>query len=320
MLDLDRAGNEGPASRLAASQELWAGPFGREQVRLTASHLAEARRRDYRGLEIDPLLYADKAELGAQLGGNGLMLAAAPFLGGLQELTVDAERARLGPTLQRALSLGCDLIVYTDFTVDLRHDEARALRDRPRLRRDDLRRYGEKLTRLADWVAAEGGALAYLPRLGTLIEGPDEMDLLLASSDVTVGLALDPGPVLLAGGDPVDLVRRYGGRLRLVRFQRPDQERAARALADGWSFSRLAREAVLGPGDEDAEPSEAEALGRALASVGYHGWLVAAADRFPGRREVAADVELAHGHLLTIRAAQAEAQRSKAASGKARSP
>jgi inosose dehydratase len=320
MLELDRAGEKDPAPRLAASQELWAGPFGRGQVTLTTPHLVEAQRWSYRGLEIDPMLHADKAELGAQLADHGLMVAATPFLGGLQELTVDAERARLGPTLQRGLSLGGDLIAYTDFTVDLRGDETRALRDRPRLRRDDLRRYGEKLTRLADWVATEGGTLAYLARLGTLIEGPDEMDLLLASSDVTVGLALDLGPVLLAGGDPVELISRYGSRLRLVRCQRLEQESAARAQAEGWSFPRLAREAVLGPGDEDPESLETEALGRALAAVDYHGWLVAAADRFPGKREVAADVELAHGLLLKIQAAQAEARRSKAASGRGRSP
>lgn len=320
MFDLDRAGDKDPALRLAASQELWAGPFGREQGTLTTPHLGEARRWGYRGLEIDPMLYADKADLGAQLADHGLMLAATPFLGGLQELTVGDERARLGPTLQRSLSLGGDLIAYTDFTVDLRRDETRALRDRPRLRRDDLRRYGEKLTRLADWVATEGGALAYLARLGTLIEGPDEMGLLLASSDVTVGLALDLGPVLLAGGDPLDLITSNGNRVGLVRVQRPEQESAARAQAEGWSFPHLAREAVLGPGDEDPEALATEALGRALAAIDYHGWLVAAADRFPGKREVAVDVELAYGHLLKIQVAQAEARRSKAASSQGRSP
>ena len=263
--------------------------------------LAQAKRAGYAGVELQPHPSVTPREFAQMLEDGGLRLAGAPFVGGLAELTIDAERRRVAPVLERALAAGGGAILYTEFTREVRSDETVPLRDRPQPGRDELRRYGEKLTKLADWLAGEGCTLAYLPRLGTLIESRAEIDLLMASSDSTVRLALNLGAAAVAGIEAADLIRRQGERFGYLRLQSVDEERARQGRDEGWSFPRLLREGVQGAPSCHAPPPDLAALGRALTDVGYRGWAVAAAEGRPSDREpatVAADARDAVERLM----------------------
>jgi inosose dehydratase len=282
--------------KLGVASELWLGPTTGIRPApgpVRQDWLTEAATIGFVGIELHPALPDDLRELGPLLADRGLALAAAPFAGGLLELTLDEEKRRLGPALSLLLGTGCRLLAYSDLTRSSRTDEEMALADRFRLRRDDLRRYGEKLTKLADWLAGEGVALAFQPCLGTFVAGEAELGLLLDSSDVTVGFVLDTGPLLLEGDEPIALLGRHAARLRHVRLQAVREPLAERARVERWSFPRLAREGVLAvPGDEEAALDLA-ALGTALAEVGYGGWIMAAAERSPERRNPCQDGEMA---------------------------
>lgn len=232
-------------------------------------------------VELDLRLAMLPSELARLLADHGLSLAGAACVGGLLDLTLADEQRRLAAVLERSLAAGNDLLVYTDFTRSIRDDEAIALAARPQLRRDDLRRYGEKLTRLADWLMGEGSVLAYLPRASTFLLGEAEIDLLMASTDTSVRLALDSGAVAIAEADFLDLVRRHAARLHHLRLQQADGEKLKQARGQGWSWPRLVREGALAaPSPEMADPDPA-ALGTVLAEVGYAGWIAAAAERDP---------------------------------------
>ncbi|MEK0082640.1 TIM barrel protein [Benzoatithermus flavus] len=283
-------------AKLGVAPELWLGPMaesGRSRTPVSYDWLAEVARAGYAGIELHPTLPDDPRALGLLLSDHGLVLAAAPFVGGLLELTLDEEKRRIGPSLDLLLASDCRLLTYTDFTLSVRRDEATALADRYVLRRDDVRRYGEKLTRLADWLAAEGAMLAYQPRLGTFLASEVEIGLLLESSDVTVGFVLDTGVSAFEGADPAALVGRHKDRLRHVRIQAPRKPVAERARAERWSFPRLVREgAFTVPGDA-AGTLDLAALGAGLARAGYEGWIVAAAERAPETRNPLEDAEMA---------------------------
>ena len=150
--------------------------------------------------------------------------------------------------------------------------------------------------------------LAYLPRLGTLIE--PEAELLLASSDVTVGFALDLGLLGFIGADPTAAIERCGDRLRLVRVQLVEESLAARARAEAWSFPRLAREGVFAPPEPDAPTLNAAAIGAALASADYRGWLVAAAERL-SREDASPDTAAAAKEALDRIASSLEVDRAR---------
>jgi inosose dehydratase len=289
----------------AVSEELWMGPLVRERTRDAPmplpNWLAQAKQAGYAGIELQPHAGIAPREFAAMLEDGGLRLAGAPFVGGLLELTLDAERRRVAPVLERALAAGRAAILYTEFTREVRSDETVSLDDRPQPGRDELRRYGEKLTKLADWLAGEGSTLAYLPRLGTLIESRDEIDLLMVSSDTTVRLALDLGAAAIAGIEAADLIRQQRERFGYLRLQSVDEERARQGRDEGWSFPRLLREGVHGAPSGHAPPPDLAALGRALIDVGYRGWAVVAAEGRPSDREpatVAADARDAVERLM----------------------
>jgi inosose dehydratase len=77
---------------------------------------------------------------------------------------------------------------------------------------------------------------------GTFIETPDEIERLLAESDPElIGLLLDTGHLVYGGGDPVELLRRHGDRVRYVHLKDvdPGELRHARStgvtMAEAWA-------------------------------------------------------------------------------------
>src|SRR5689334_8658210 len=97
-------------ARLGVAAELWLGPTSEVLWREGSPPerwLAEAARAGYAGVELHPTLPDDPRALVSLLSDHGLALAAAPFVGGLLELTLDEEKRRLGPGLGLLLGTGC---------------------------------------------------------------------------------------------------------------------------------------------------------------------------------------------------------------------
>jgi inosose dehydratase len=67
------------------------------------------------------------------------------------------------------------------------------------------------LDRIEELVSAHGLALALHPHAGTLVESSDDVERMLASSDV--GWCLDTGHLLIGGIDPVEFVARHRDRI-----------------------------------------------------------------------------------------------------------
>ncbi len=115
---------------------------------------------------------------------------------------------------------------------------------------------------------------------GTFIETPAEVDRFLAETDQeTVGLLLDTGHYAYGGGDPVELLRRHGGRVRYVhlkdaRAAELEHVRESRAtMNEAW---RRGVFCPLGEGVVDF-PRVIEGLRR----NGYSGWLIVEQDVVP---------------------------------------
>ncbi len=70
---------------------------------------------------------------------------------------------------------------------------------------------------------AQGVALAFHPRQGTLVGFRDQIHLMMRSTDaVSVGLCLDTGEAALCGCDPWELLETYGARIRHVHLRDVD--------------------------------------------------------------------------------------------------
>ena len=163
---------------------------------------------------------------------------------------------------------------------------------------------GMNLERLSE-VAADHGLLATLhPHVGTVVERPAEIDIVLASSNI--GLCLDTGHCLAGGGDPLALAKVAPRRIAHVHLKDVDAAMAARVRAGELTYTDAVRTGMYRPlGEGDARVAEIVAT---LEAAGYQGWYVLEQDRIlpaPGGPADAADAEAAGAIRADVRASLA---------------
>jgi inosose dehydratase len=123
---------------------------------------------------------------------------------------------------------------------------------------------------------------AFHHHCGTFVETPEETARLLDSTPADLlGLCLDTGHYVYGGGDPLDLLRRYRGRVWHVHFKDCDAPTTALAKAEEWDYITAIRNGIfcgIGEGAVDHE-----AVFDELASSAYEGWIVVENEAPPGR-------------------------------------
>lgn len=247
--------------------------------------LAEAAQAGYSGIEKGGKFPSDPKLLRPLLEAHGLVLVSGWFSGGLLELTLEEEKKRIAPHLSLLQAMGCPVLVYAETTRTVQNRISVPVADRPVLKPDELRRYGEKLTKLADWLAAEQCRMAYHHHMGTVVETEAEIDILMANTDTSVGLLFDTGHLTFAGGDLVATFRRHAPRIDHVHAKNVRPAVLERVRSGRRSFLEGVLEGVFTvPGDAEG-CVDFEALARLLAEVGYRGWVVVEAEQDPKKAE-----------------------------------
>ena len=131
-------------------------------------------------------------------------------------------------------------------------------------------RLAAHLAVVAERVRAEGLRFALHPHAGTLVETADDVDRLLAATDV--GWCLDTGHLLIGGADPVAFVREHGDRVVHVHLKDVDADVAARYRAGELTLMGATQAGLFRPlGQGDARIPE---VLEHLDSYGYEHWLV----------------------------------------------
>lgn len=266
--------------------------------------LAEARRAGYSGVEKGGKFPSVAAELRPVLDDHGLELVSGWFSGGLLELSLDEEKRRIGPHLALLQAMSCPVLVYAETTGTVQGRMDIPVADRRRLRRDDIRRYGERLTALADWLKAEACPMAFHHHMGTVIETEEEVDLLMENSDISVGLLFDTGHLTFAGGDVPATMRRWAARINHVHAKDIRPAVLERLRKENWSFLKGVLEGVFTvPGDPEGGIDFRE-VAKILKEIGYAGWIVVEAEQDPRKANPLEYAQMGHEELT---AALAEA-------------
>ncbi|MBD0739936.1 TIM barrel protein [Streptomyces sp. CBMA29] len=142
--------------------------------------------------------------------------------------------------------------------------------ERPAVSADGWRTLLGRLDAVTDLAASLGVTAALHPHVGTVVEGPAEVDRVLDGS--RIGLCLDTGHLLIGGTDPVALARRAASRVTHVHLKDVDPA-AARAVRDGrTTYTSAVQQGLyrpLGQGGLDLTT-----LITHLESAGYPGWYV----------------------------------------------
>ena len=243
--------------------------------------LSETAQAGYRGTELGGKFPRQSAELGPILSSYGLELVSGWYDGRILDRTVDQEFAAIIPHLSLLRDLGAKVVVYAD-TSRGRHDGIFApISERPHLADGEWQAYGEKLTRLADRMAAFGVGMAFHHHMGTIVETDDEIGRLMAATGDSVGLLFDTGHCLFSGGDPASLLERHLDRI--VHFHCKDVRQSVleQARREDMSFMVAVMKGIFTvPGDGAVDFLS---LLKPLAQRGYEGWIVVEAEQDPAK-------------------------------------
>lgn len=234
----------------------------------------------------DGFLPGDPDELRALLSEHDMALVA----GFIPTVLHNAERwsEELGEVKRQVATLaagGASMVVLAASTGEEGYEEGAELTD------TDWSNLFSAATEVVEVARSHDMDVSLHPHYGTVIEGQEEIQRFLETSDV--GICLDTGHVMVGGGDPVAIARAAADRITHVHLKDVDSALANRVRRGQISYHQAVATGLyksLGEGDVDIE-----AIIEALDRVGYEGWFVLEQDRVltdepPGGRGPMEDV------------------------------
>jgi inosose dehydratase len=197
----------------------------------------------------------------------------------LLERDVDAEFEAMRPHFELLSALGSHVMVCCEVTRCVHGNIDARLAARPQLSPAAFDAFTQRLSALATRMENEGMRLAYHHHMGTVVQTEAEIDALMSACPPSVGLLLDTGHLVFAGGDPARAASSHASRIAHVHCKdiRPDVLK--RVLNADTSFLEAVLQGVFTvPGDGCVDY---EAVFRPLRATGYEGWLVIEAEQDP---------------------------------------
>ena len=232
--------------------------------------LAETRLAGYAGIELGGKFPRDAAHAATDPGAAS---ACASCRAGTARSSpvarAEAEIAAVAPHLELLAAMGCTAMVFAEGHGSTDGDPAAPLSRRPVLPDAAWPEFCAKLNAVARHLKQRGVRLAFHHHMGTVVQTEAEIDRLMAGTDDDVGLLLDTGHLVFAGGDPVAVARRHGARIAHVHCKDVRAAVLADVLRDDRSFLRAVLDSVFTvPGDGSIDFA---AVLRALRPFGYCG-------------------------------------------------
>lgn len=244
------------------------------------SVLADCQAIGFSGVELGGVFPRDPAMLKPLLDRYDLDLVGGWYSGNLLAHSAEDEIAALQDHLALLKAMDCSVFIHAETSNAIHGDKSQALSATPRLDAEGWKEFGARLTAVADYIAGQGLKFAYHHHLGTVVERPQDLDAFLANTGPSVGLTVDTGHAALGGLDPVALIRSHPARVAHVHCKDVRGEVFREVVLDGeGSFL----EGVLAgmftvPGDGSLDYA---AVMKALAEIGYSGWIIVEAEQDP---------------------------------------
>jgi inosose dehydratase len=241
--------------------------------------LAEARLAGYAGIELGGKFPKAAAVLRPVLAQHDLALVSGWYSAHLCRRSVAEEQAAVADHLHLLAAMGCRVMVFAEGHGSTDSNPAAPLSARPLLAAAEWPGFCEKLNEIARHLRRHGVRLAFHHHMGTVVQTEAEVDRLMAGTNDDVGLLLDTGHLVFAGGDPVAVARRHGARIVHVHCKDVRAAVLADVLRDDRSFLRAVLDGVFTvPGDGSIDFL---AVLRELRRANYAGWLVVEAEQDP---------------------------------------
>ena len=252
--------------------------------------LRDAHDVGFDGIELGGKFPRDAATLKTTLAPYGLSLVGGWYSGNLLNQTAETEIAALQNHLGLLEAMGSTVFVFAETSNAVHSKRGVPLTNTPRLKNEDWKQFGARMTDVADYIADRGIRFAYHHHLGTVVERSADLAAFLGATGLSVGLTLDTGHAALGGIDAVRVIKAHPERIAHVHCKdvRLAVHETARANNKGFLDGVLAGMFTV-PGDGDLDFA---AVMMALKAMTYSGWIVVEAEQDPKLADPRAFAEL----------------------------
>lgn len=257
--------------------------------------LAETRLAGYAGIELGGKFPREAQVLRPILARHQLALVSGWYSAQLARRPAAEEIAAVTPHLDLLAAMGCRVMVFAEGHGSTDGDPSAPLSQRPVLPEAEWPAFCARLDEVARHLRQRGVRLAFHHHMGTVVQTEGEIDRLMAHTGDDVGLLLDTGHLVFAGGDPVAVARRHGARIVHVHCKDVRAPVLAEVLRDDRSFLRAVLDGVFTvPGDGAIDYP---AILRELRHANYAGWLVVEAEQDPAKAHPLTYARMGHVNL-----------------------
>ena len=229
--------------------------------------LDDVKRLGFRAIEAGPpgFLPSDAGDAARTLDSRGLRCIGGFVTAVLHDRSSrDTELASVERQARSLRALGAEVLVLAAATGREGYEE------RTELTADEWTTLFETLPFVGAIAGSAQLTTVVHPHVGTVIERPNEIARVLASSGVA--LCLDTGHVFVGGGDPAAIARSAGRRVRHVHLKDADAALSDAVRERRVSYAAAVKQGLFRPlGDGDARISD---VLTELRSNGYAGWYV----------------------------------------------
>ena len=257
--------------------------------------LAETRIAGYAGIELGGKFPRQAGLLRPILARHRLQLVSGWYSAQLCRRSVTEELDAIAGHLDLLAAMGCPVMVFAEGHGSTDGNPAAPLSRRPVLADAAWPEFCAKLNEMARHLRTRGVQLAFHHHMGTVVQTEAEVDRLMANTGDDVGLLLDTGHLVFAGGDPIAVAHRHGARIAHVHCKDVRAAVLADVLRDDRSFLRAVLDGVFTvPGDGSIDFA---AVLRELHRADYAGWLVVEAEQDPAKAHPLTYARMGFDHL-----------------------
>ena len=243
--------------------------------------LSETREAGFVGTETGGKFPKQADALAGVLADHDLALVSGWYSGTLINNDLESELDRISDQLALFRSVGASVIVYGETYKTVQNRQERPLSSRPKLDDFDVAAYGRRLTALAEHCAGEGVPLTFHHHMGTAVETEAELDAVMNATGEAVGLLLDTGHLVFAGGDNAAVIAKHGNRINHFHTKDIRADVLAGIDRNAESFLDCVLKGVFTvPGDGMIDYDD---IMKRLFDVGYEGWVIIEAEQDPAK-------------------------------------
>ena len=243
--------------------------------------LSEASKAGFIGIESGGKFPKRSEELLPQLDKYNLNLCSGWYGANLRKNTVDDEKKLVQEQLKLFQDCKSPCLVFAEVSGSIQGDEKRNLSSRPKLDKEDAKKFYSKLSEMAKYLEDQNMPMAYHHHMGTVIESEDDTRRLLENTHDSVKLTLDTGHMLFAQGNSLSLLTDFYERILHIHCKDIREEVLKNSLQNDYSFRQAFLEGaftVPGDGCIDYKP-----IFDFLKTKNYSNWLVVEAEQDPAK-------------------------------------